>query len=401
MRAVTLGALVAVAWVAPARGQAGNPLPVPPESKTRTTSSPAPYDRETFFKRKYTDENDRRQKLERELDELRQKLGKSTPAEASSAAGAVTPGATPAPPGATEAASVAGSSPDGKTVPARLDAPVPLATPGAKRRPNGSRKGKGAVSQASFMPATSEADAAAAAAEQPLVFAVSEAALDQAVNGRETAVPLGSYVKARILTGVEANTHEAYPVLLQLDYAFVGPNRTRVDLSHCFMVAKAKANLSTERVMAETQQLSCVRRNDEIVTRAAKGYVAGEDSTFGVTGELISHQGQVLVAAVLASLAKGAGEAVAQAQTTTQVATGGIGGVATATNVTGDKALYYGGKAITEPATLIANWYLDYAKQLVPSIAVGSGRDVWIVLLDTVRVPELDADAAVDEDGRG
>jgi hypothetical protein len=85
------------------------------------------------------------------------------------------------------------------------------------------------------------------------------------------------------------------------------------------------------------------------------------------------------------------------AQTTTTIATGGVGGVATAQNVTGDKLLYYGGKSVAEPASLIANWYLKYAEALVPSIAVGSGRDVWIVLLDTVRVPELD----VAFDGNG
>jgi hypothetical protein len=163
------------------------------------------------------------------------------------------------------------------------------------------------------------------------------------------------------------------------------------------MVAKAKANLSTERVLGETQDLSCVRQNNEVVTRKAKGYVAGEDSTFGVAGDLISRQGQVLLAAVVASLARSAGEAVSQAQTTTSIVTGGVGGVASAQNVTGDKLAYYGGRAVTEPAAMIANWYLEYAKQLVPSIAVGSGRDVWIVLLDTVRVPELSA----DQEGEG
>jgi hypothetical protein len=222
-----------------------------------------------------------------------------------------------------------------------------------------------------------------------MVFAVTAALT--ATRSEDTVVPLGSYVKARVLTGVEANTLEAYPILLQLDYAFVGPNRTRVDLSHCFFIAKAKANLSTERVMAETTQLSCVRDNNEVVTRVAKGYIAGEDSTFGVTGQLISHQGQVLLAAVLASLAKGVGEAVSTAQTSTTVAAGN-GAVATGTNVTGSKLAFVAGKAVTEPATLIANWYLEYAKQLVPSIAVGSGRDVWIVLLDTVQVPPLSAE---------
>lgn len=369
MRAVALAFVAGALWAGEASAQQGNPLPVPPESKGRTTSSPSIYERETVFKKKFEDEAERRRKLEDELQQLRGKVG--------------APSAPPArPPEATSSDAAAAGLAE---APVRIQAPVAVPPPRAKRPAK-----KAAVQPAAMRGETSGGD-------QPLVFAVSAAALDEAVAGRETAVPLGSYVKARILTGVEANTLEAYPVLLQLDYAFVGPNRTRIDLSHCFMVAKAKANLSTERVLGETQDLSCVRQNNEVVTRKARGYVAGEDSTFGVAGDLISRQGQVLLAAVVASLARSAGEAVSQAQTTTSIVTGGVGGVASAQNVTGDKLAYYGGRAVTEPAAMIANWYLEYAKQLVPSIAVGSGRDVWIVLLDTVRVPELSA----DQEGEG
>jgi hypothetical protein len=357
-----LGAVVLILALAAERAaaQAGSPLPVPPETRKRSTSSTEVYERESVFKKKYESESDRRHALEEELQHLRGQLTGSTDPAAAETAGA--PG------------SAGGATPGAESAPLKLEvAPVP----GPAARPP---KVKRTAARAPAPPPPNE---------QPLVFAVSPAALQEA--SKETAVPLGSYVKARVLTGVEANTMDAYPVLLQLDYAFVGPNHTRVDLSNCFVIAKAKANLSTERVMGETTQISCVRENNEVVTRAAKGYLAGEDSTFGLTGQLISHQGRVLVAAVLASLAKSVGEAVATAQTSTEVAAGN-GAVAQATNVTGSKLAFVAGKAVTEPASMIANWYLEYAKQLVPSIAVGSGRDVWIVLLDTVQVPSISAD---------
>lgn len=378
--------LAGVMSPASVRAQAGNPLPVPPETKGRTTSTPAPYERESAFKRKFEEERTRRDALEQELQGLRSKL-QTTPAPAGAAS-------VPAAPGSASSA-VSGS---GQMQPAleaaslgldalKLDAPVPVPAPPSVKQAVVRKK----AAASSATPETRPGD-------EPLVFSVSPAALKQGEAGSFTAVPLGSYVKARVLTGVEANTQEAYPVLLQLDYAFVGPNHTRIDLSHCFMVAKAKANLSTERVLAETQEISCVRSNNEIVAKPAKGYVAGEDSTFGVTGQLISHQGRVLLAAVLASLAKGAGEAVAAAQTSTEVVSGGVGGVASATNITGSKAAYVGGRAVTDAGSLIAQWYLDYAKQLMPAIAVGSGRDVWVVLLDTVRIPSLEADSEGSEE---
>lgn len=219
-----------------------------------------------------------------------------------------------------------------------------------------------------------------------LVFAVSK---DAALADKTTVLPIGSFVKARVVSGVEANTLEPYPVLLQLEYAFTGPNQSKIDLSNCFMIAKARANLSTERVIMETDTLSCVRANGEHFKSSARGYTAGSDSTFGSTGTFISKQGTVLLAAVLASIAKNAGEAVAMAQTTTTVAAGNAGAAQTASNVTGDQAKYIAGRSVVDGASLIAQWYLDYAKQLVPSIGIGSGESVHVVMLESIRVPTL------------
>lgn len=202
-----------------------------------------------------------------------------------------------------------------------------------------------------------------------------------------TVLPTGSHVKARMVSGVEANAREPYPVLLQLDYAFTGPNDSRIELSNCFMIAKARANMSTERVMMETDSLSCVRENGEHFKREAKGFVAGEDNTFGATGTYISKQGQVLLAAVLASIAKNAGQAIADAQKVTTIT--GADKAATATNITGNKAAYIGGAAMVDGASLVAQWYLEQAKELLPSIGVGSGQDVFVIMLDTVSVPTL------------
>lgn len=141
------------------------------------------------------------------------------------------------------------------------------------------------------------------------IFNVSMTARDEA-DSAMTVLPAGSFVSAKVLSGVEANQHEPYPVLLQLSYAFTGPNRTKINLSNCFMIAKARANISTERVIMETDTLSCVKQNGEHYKISARGYTAGEDSTFGSTGTFISKQGQVLLAAVLANIAKNAGEAL-------------------------------------------------------------------------------------------
>lgn len=115
-----------------------------------------------------------------------------------------------------------------------------------------------------------------------------------------------------------------------------------------------RANLSTERVIMETDTLSCVRENGEHFKAAMRGYTAGEDSSFGSTGTFISKQGQVLLAAVLANIAKNAGEAVALAQQSTTVV--GVDKAASATNVTGSKSAFVAGKSMVDASATVAQW---------------------------------------------
>jgi len=228
--------------------------------------------------------------------------------------------------------------------------------------------------------------------QKPLIFGISEKKQDELQE--KTLIPAGSYVKVKILTGVEAssNTQTPYPMLMQADYAFTGPNKTKIDMSNCFLMAKTNGDISTERVVGQVDTISCVKNNGKYEERSTAGYLAGEDSTFGIVGQLISKQGQVMAAAIIASLAKGAGDALAMAQTTTQVVAGSTGAPATATNVTGSTAAFVAGRAFTDSASLVANWYLKYADQLVPAIAVGSGRSVWVVLQKSVQIPSLDSE---------
>lgn len=219
-----------------------------------------------------------------------------------------------------------------------------------------------------------------------LVFAVP----DRPESARETVVPAGSYVKVRILTGVEATVRDDLPMLVQADHALVGPNRRRIDLRGCMILLQVKGELSTDRVVGKAVRLSCVRDDGEHVSREINGYLAGEDSTFGVVGQLITRQGRVVAAATVASLAQAAGEAVATAQESRQLIANPLGGAATEiTNIDGNGAAYVAGTAGAAGAGLVANWYLKYADQLLPAIAVGSGRDVWVVLIDSVTVPPL------------
>ena len=197
-------------------------------------------------------------------------------------------------------------------------------------------------------------------------------------------LPSGSFVKAKLLTGVEAPEGKALPVLLQTDYAFVGPNKTRIDLTGCFMIAKSTGNLSIERVEMQATKISCVSKSGKMFERKLNGFVAdAKDNSFAVIGSVNSKQDRVAAMAFLSSVVEGVGKAIQQAQTTTQ--TNALGG--TSSIVSGDQGKFIAAGGVGNAASQVTQWYLKHAQNLLPTINIGSGQDVWIITQDSVDLP--------------
>lgn len=197
-------------------------------------------------------------------------------------------------------------------------------------------------------------------------------------------LPSGSYVKAKLLTGVEAPEGKSYPVLMQLDFAYIIPNHKQLDLAGCFIIAKAQGDLSTERVQMQATKLSCVSKRGGMFEREVNGFIADDaDNSFAVMGSVNSKQDRVASTAFLSSIVSGIGKAIQQAQSTQQVTPLGGG----QSVITGDQAKYVGAGGASEAATMVTQWYLKQAQNLLPTINVGSGQDVWVVMQDQVDLP--------------
>ena len=210
-------------------------------------------------------------------------------------------------------------------------------------------------------------------------------------------LPTGSYVKAKLLTGVEAPEGKTYPALLQLDFAYVIPNHKRLDLTGCFAIAKAQGDLSTERVQMQAVKLSCVSKKGGFFEREVNGFVADDaDNSFAVMGTVNTKQDRVAAMGFLSSVVTGISKDVQQAQTTQQATPLGGG----QSMVTGDQAKYIGAGGAAEAASMVTQWYLKQAQNLLPTINVGSGQDVWIIMQDSVDLPK-DYFAQNGEEGVG
>ena len=198
-------------------------------------------------------------------------------------------------------------------------------------------------------------------------------------------LPAGSYVKAKVLTGVEVPEGKTYPVLMVLDFSYVAPNDHKIDLSGCFMIAKAEGDLSTERVQMQATKMSCVSKKGKMFERIVNGFVADDkDGSFAMKGQVNSKQGRVAAMAFLAGVVDGVGKAVQAAQTTQS--TNPLGGGSSM--MTGDAGKYAMAGGASNAAGMVAQWYLQQAQSLAPTVAIGSGRDVWIVIKDKVSLPE-------------
>ena len=197
-------------------------------------------------------------------------------------------------------------------------------------------------------------------------------------------LPAGSFVKAKLLTGIQAPEGRPLPVLLQADYAFIGPNKSHVDLSGCFLIGKSTGNLSIERVEMQTQKISCVAKSGKMFERKMNGFVTdGKDNSFAVAGRVKSKQNRVAMMSFLASIVEGIGKAIQQAQTTTN--SNALGGINS--TITGNQGKYIAAGGASNSASQVSQWYLKHAQNLLPTIQVGSGKDVWIVTQDTVNLP--------------
>jgi conjugal transfer pilus assembly protein TraB len=197
-------------------------------------------------------------------------------------------------------------------------------------------------------------------------------------------IPAGSFVKGKLLSGVEAPEGKALPVLLQADFAFIGPNKTRIDLAGCFMIAKSTGNLSIERVEMQATKLSCVAKSGQMFERDINGFVADDkDNSFAVMGTINTKQDRVAVMAFLSSVVEGVGKAVQQAQTSTK--TNEIG--TSQTIIDGDQTKFALAGGASNAASMVTQWYLKQAQNLLPTINVGSGQDVWIIMQDSVSLP--------------
>lgn len=193
-------------------------------------------------------------------------------------------------------------------------------------------------------------------------------------------LPAGSFVRVAMLNGVDAPTGgqaqgNPLPVAFHvLDTANLA-NKHRLDITDCRFVAAAHGDLSSERMMARVETLSCMI-NGQTVEMTVKGQVIGEDGKTGVRGRLVTKQGQLLANALFSGALSGIGRAIQASSTTTTTSAAGI-----TQTLDSDRIAQAGlGGGLSSAANMLAQYYLKAADKLFPVIETDGGRTVEILI---------------------
>lgn len=219
-------------------------------------------------------------------------------------------------------------------------------------------------------------------------------------------IPRGSGIEAVLMTGVDAfvdttssrtkpnvtgkgsSTNLFTPFVAKVKGEAIMPNNWRnSSLVDCFVTGSAIGNLSSERAYLKGEGITCVAESGEIFEGAMNSVVFGEDGKPGIAGTVVSKQGSVLAKQFMAGAVGG----LAQMFAPTPI-------IGLNSNVSGNGQQQYqwpnptmaaqsslaGG--LQQAGQQLAQFYLDFAKQMMPVIEITGGHRVTFSLQETLSI---------------
>jgi conjugal transfer pilus assembly protein TraB len=204
----------------------------------------------------------------------------------------------------------------------------------------------------------------------------------------ETTIPAGAFAQTILLSGLDASaamnaSSDPRPMLLRvIDYGTL-PRMFQSDLKDCHCTASAFGDISSERVYARLEKLTCIDRSTgEIIETQVAGYIAGPDGKAGIRGIVASKDGQFLSRSLMGGMFSGLSN-VANPQSrrgmTNPFALGGAGvpPISMGENFTSGMA-----SGASSALDRLSQYYIDRAEQLQPVIQIAAGQVVDIVFTE-------------------
>lgn len=209
---------------------------------------------------------------------------------------------------------------------------------------------------------------------------------------KQIIVPAGSFVKGRLLNGLDAPSSGAaksspHPVAIQIIDKSILPNKFRADIKDCVAIGSGYGELSSDRAILRVENLSCVKKDGTSITSKGSsiGYVTGEDGKIGLSGRVVSKQGAILARALVAGFAEGMSKVFTQSNT--YVATSATGTISTPDPNKAFESSMFGGGA--EASKKVAEYYLKLNDEMFPIVEIAVGRKCDIIFTKPIIFEEV------------
>lgn len=194
-------------------------------------------------------------------------------------------------------------------------------------------------------------------------------------------VPAGTFVRARLLTGVYAPINSsALPVLLKVESLGWGPNRSRVPIREAFIVGKAQGDAGSVRATIQLQTLALVLEDGRAIEVSVNGYVADSDGVQGVAGTYVYRMKDVLVISATAGILSQGADAFSQRDVTSSI--GPLGNVQKV--ISGDAVEYAGLQTASGTLKKLSDIVARRADEIVPAVYAANGKQMTAVFIQGV-----------------
>ncbi len=218
----------------------------------------------------------------------------------------------------------------------------------------------------------------------------------------ETTIPAGAFAKTVLLSGLDASSSmsassDPRPMLLRLIDPGTLPRRFQSDLKDCHCTASAYGDLSSERVYARLEKLTCIERaTGEIIETQVAGYIAGSDGKAGIRGVVASKDGQFLGRSLVGGIFAGLSNVANPQNRQQQVNPFAQGGKQPSPPNIGD--MFTAGMASGASTALdrLSQYYIDRAEQLQPVIQIAAGQVVDIVFTEGTFIGSQDVKEQIE-----
>lgn len=210
-------------------------------------------------------------------------------------------------------------------------------------------------------------------------------------------IPSGSFAKAILIEGADANAsvtgnESTVPMQLRITGLVEMPNSKTYDATGCFVGLEAWGDVSSERAIVRTRNISCLKEG-KTIDMPVKGHVSFRGKN-GIKGEVVMRNGKILGWAWGAGFVDGIGQGMERAS---QPAVG-LG--ATAAYGAGDVLKMGIGGGASKAAQTLSDYYIKRAEQYHPVIPIGAGNEVTVVFQDGFQLKTVEEMAQEQAQGQ-